>query len=500
MGSSSSKQNAALSSPSPSASPSPSVSPSPSFVRRTRSYRRRVFQSPCLLRSRGNAVPPVSDIESKRRSAGHSCVNATTSDSSEMKMEHCSGAKVQPAEEVSSQILDAENGEWDNPRSGCMSSGVFSSRGQNPSSRFLSRLSIFPGNMSFRLNRANSFGSARSFRAAPTRFPTNTEEEPSTSSLNSGDNGVHNCDFFPTCFTSPSVTSPHAELATGNSLQNTSIQGTLQDRIHAGVDPGELSSSANHSSAEFIEERLAHRRNTAGETVEQNVRFSRSLSVGRLRERVLRRSSFLDLAFGPSEQGQENGYATRVGEEQEVGPPSSVENAIHSPAFSRRGGHARPGFIYGHQHSEVATQQSREARYHDLLEYRSNFLERRRRIRSQVRALQRLGSRFENLSGHERSCIMSGQHRRGHCTCRINPREINSNNETNARASISRIVMLAEALFEVLDEIHQQSVVLSSRSPMSSLGSAPAPIEVVESLPLRLYSKLQKHIQEEVAQ
>lgn len=61
-----------------------------------------------------------------------------------------------------------------------------------------------------------------------------------------------------------------------------------------------------------------------------------------------------------------------------------------------------------------------------------------------------MGSRFENLSGHERSCILSGQHRTGHCTCRLNNHDVNSNDDTNARASISRIVMLAEALFEVV--------------------------------------------------
>ena len=68
----------------------------------------------------------------------------------------------------------------------------------------------------------------------------------------------------------------------------------------------------------------------------------------------------------------------------------------------------------------------------------------------QVRALQRLGSRFENLSGHERSCIISGQHRTGRCTCRMSNRDSHVNDETSARASISRIVMLAEALFEVM--------------------------------------------------
>lgn len=67
-----------------------------------------------------------------------------------------------------------------------------------------------------------------------------------------------------------------------------------------------------------------------------------------------------------------------------------------------------------------------------------------------MRALQRLGSRFESLSVPERSCILSGQHQGGHCTCRTSGRDTNSNDDANARASISRIVMLAEALFEVM--------------------------------------------------
>ncbi|MBA0644818.1 hypothetical protein Goklo_028932 [Gossypium klotzschianum] len=143
--------------------------------------------------------------------------------------------------------------------------------------------------------------------------------------------------------------------------------------------------------------------------------------------------------------------------------------------------------VFNSQGHEVETSQSREARYHDLLEHRSNFLERRRRIRSQVRALQRLGSHFENFSGHERSCILSGLHRTGGCTCRVNNRDSNSNDETSARASLSKIVMLAEALFEVLDEIHQQSEVLSSRPSVSSIGPVPAPNEVVELLPVKNY-------------
>lgn len=52
---------------------------------------------------------------------------------------------------------------------------------------------------------------------------------------------------------------------------------------------------------------------------------------------------------------------------------------------------------------------------------------------------------------------------------------------------------------QVLDEIHQQSVVLS-RPSVSSLGSVPAPTETVDSLPLKLYSKSHKHLNEEAAQ
>jgi hypothetical protein len=44
---------------------------------------------------------------------------------------------------------------------------------------------------------------------------------------------------------------------------------------------------------------------------------------------------------------------------------------------------------------------------------------------------------------------LSGQHRSARCMCRLRNRDNNSNDDTGARASISRIVVLAEALFEV---------------------------------------------------
>ncbi|KAL3498100.1 hypothetical protein ACH5RR_040832 [Cinchona calisaya] len=506
MGSSSSKQNAVSSpSPSPSLSPSPSPSPPPSSsVRRSGSYRSGVFQSSCLRSRRhsNNADPQVSDNQTKRNGVGGPCANETMSDSNEVKSEYCRKLKVEQPDDLNCVTSDTDNDEWNPSRGGCMSSRAFSSRGTNLSSRFLSRLNMFPGNISFRINRANSLRSARPYFASSTFPMSNNEDQRSTSgNMINGNDRVHCHDLYPALNQSP--VSHHEDLATSNFLQNTSARPVVRDRVDVGVDSGENSFSAHRAYIEGTEERHANRRIAAGETTEQNVRFSRTLSVGRLRDRVLRRTSFPVLAFGPSEQDQEVGYASQVSEGQVLGvgmgPISNEENTFSLPASSSHGGPGMSGSLYGRQHYDVETPRPREARYHDLLDYRTNFLERRRRIRSQVRALQRLGSRFENLSGHERSCILSGQHRRGHCTCRINPQS-DSNDETSARASISRIVMLAEALFEVLDEIHQQSVVLSSRPSMSSLGSVPAPNEVVESLPLRLYSKLQKHLPDEVAQ
>ncbi|XP_051148306.1 uncharacterized protein LOC127263365 [Andrographis paniculata] len=59
--------------------------------------------------------------------------------------------------------------------------------------------------------------------------------------------------------------------------------------------------------------------------------------------------------------------------------------------------------------------------------------------------------------------------------------------EPSMRAGISRIVMLAEALFEVLDQIHQPPITYSS-----SLISLPAPDLVVDSFPLKTHSKAEK--------
>ncbi|XP_062231286.1 uncharacterized protein LOC133928813 isoform X2 [Phragmites australis] len=231
--------------------------------------------------------------------------------------------------------------------------------------------------------------------------------------------------------------------------------------------------------------RNSYRRTGPQEPFEGSVRFSRTLSVGRLRDRVLRRTPFSDGLFTPSFL-----YDRAVW-------PSGNASARQDSAMMQRTYSDRSSELRSDSNSETL----REASNRDLLERRSTFLERRRRIRSQVRALQRLGSRFENLSGHERSCILSGQHRTGNCNCRTSNRSGNPDEESSTRASISRIVMLAEALFEVLDEIHQQSAALSSSRPSSSsIGSVPAPREIVECLPVKVYRKPLKYQTEEAAQ
>ncbi|XP_031284899.1 uncharacterized protein LOC116143582 isoform X1 [Pistacia vera] len=374
--------------------------------------------------------------------------------------------------------------------------GSSSNRSSSTPSRFLSRFSFIPGNLSFRLSRATSLGSSRAY--------SDEQELRLPSGHGSGNfldriEAQQGSDLLPQTLISRQDSMSNFQLNGVNLQDNRTISSVDSSSTRTGVE-GNL-----HSPRVLNElENIGTRRIGAREPVERNVRFSRTLSVGRLRDRVLRRSSLTDLTFCPLQQEREVRDGSQSGGrypfDSDTRIRTSEANAATSPARSGYPPSSLSSTLFGIQDHEVETSRSREARYHDLLEHRSNFLERRRRIRSQVRALQRLGSRFENLSGHERSCISSGQHRTGRCTCRVSNREASSNDDTSTRASISRIVMLAEALFEVLDEIHQQSVVLSSRPSMSSLGSIPAPNEVVESLPVKSYTKSQKHYNEEVAQ
>ncbi|XP_022716538.1 uncharacterized protein LOC111275405 isoform X3 [Durio zibethinus] len=418
--------------------------------RRGRSkVKNRVFKSSCLGAPSGSADPDFDAqvVDHRNKDYPSNVTNRNPreleSESNQVKRECYRKVKGEAASdyEMPMSCISSSDVDIDVSRSGSSSGGA-ASAAHHSSSRCLSGFSFLPGNLSFRLSRANSLGSSRAYPVSPT----------SLAMLNHDDNSE----------TLETQQLPH--------------------------NPSSAHDANLHSPIIF-NDRDRDRRVGVGsrEPGERNARFSRTLSVGRLRDRVLRRASLSDFTFCPLQQDRQLTTQTHTfggdrDTRQSATFPTTTTTTTTTPAH------------------EIETSRSREARYHDLLEHRSNFLERRRRIRSQVRALQRLGSRFENFSGHERSCILSGQHRTGRCACRVNNRDSNSNDDTSARASISRIVMLAEALFEVLDEIHHQSVVLSSRTSVSSIGSVPAPSEVVESLPVKVYNKSHKLQNDEAVQ
>ncbi|CAN6461447.1 unnamed protein product [Victoria cruziana] len=256
-----------------------------------------------------------------------------------------------------------------------------------------------------------------------------------------------------------------------------------------------IGSSRCHFGTASGEQRRSCRRTGALESAGDGIQFGRTLSVGRLRDRVLRRNA--------SARGSMNHVAgDDVPRDVRQGTVRQILDFATEEIINRRVGNPQTSSSYNlsntdssvrstnnHQFRVNNQQAAAELNNNTPPLHRTTFLERRHRVRSQVHALQRLGSRFENLVGHDRSCILSGHYRSGRCLCRTGVRAENGGDDSSTRASISRIVMLAEALFEVLDEIHQQSVVLSSRPSVSTFGSVPAPKEDVERLPLRLYTR-----------
>ncbi|KAH6804468.1 RING/U-box superfamily protein [Perilla frutescens var. frutescens] len=523
MGLSSSKHNAAgQSAPSSSSS---SSSASGAAVRRSRSGRSRVLKSSCLRSQRDDSdKPQVDDFPSEENGKAAFCPSENKLGSCPVSAECYRTEKAEESSDLNCINSGIELHEWgessftNNVSREGNTSRVFSSRSLNPPSRFLSRLSINPGNLSFRLTRGNSLGSTRSYPAPSMGLTISNEEEeecaaPSSSYVNRNER-PQGCDFFPACFTSRSPgmqdenygsnSSPDFPESFQDSRQLNTGQDILRNRNNTTIDCNpDLFSPLDHVNSDDSGTRHAARR-VAREPAERNVRFSRTLSVGRLRDRVLRRTAASDMELYHFQQDREVRLSRQITGAQDLGhaelDAASDDNNFSHQNSSDNVPSSFPNPFYGSQNNVYGTPRARETRYRDLLEHRSNFMERRRRIRSQVRALQRLGSRFENLSAQERSCILSGQHQGGHCTCRTAARDANSNDDVNARASISRIVMLAEALFEVLDEIHQQSVVLSSRPSVSSIGSVPAPIEVVDSLPLKIFSKFKRKSCEDAAQ
>ncbi|XP_010266394.1 PREDICTED: uncharacterized protein LOC104603919 isoform X2 [Nelumbo nucifera] len=521
MGSSSSKDAAAASLPS-----------SSKAVRRTRSKGARVFQPSCLGRSFGSYDNDSGEESSDHRNKENRSLNNDTYtdqtgiDSDQVERECYGKVKVQQqaSNEVPSISSDNELDEWGQEsvadtisRSGSSSNRAASGRSLNLSNRIRSRFSFIPGNISFRLSRASSLGSSSAYPLFSTSLTISNSEErfhvhtgPANISVSS--NETHEgSDLLPECTINRLPATQHEFTSSGVQLDS-SASGSVHlqdDEIISTVDVVQNNentrngidvnghSQRNHTEVESIETRHPDRRIGGREPVERSVRFSRTMSVGRLRDRVLRRSSISDGLFGrlheDSEVRDSSQGSGRHAWDGVTGTSASDRNAETPTTSSNYPLSSMPSSVESIQNDEVEPSRTRDTRYHDILERRTDFLERRRRIRSQVRALQRLGSRFENLSGHERSCILAGQHRTGRCSCRTNGRSTNPDDDNSARASISRIVMLAEALFE-------QSVVLSSRPSVSSIGSVPAPKEVVESIPVKIYMKSQKHMNEEAAQ
>ncbi|KAL2333930.1 hypothetical protein Fmac_015143 [Flemingia macrophylla] len=502
-----------------------SSSSSSGSLRKGRSKGLRVFQSYCLGTTSGSHDNDNEDQVCDQDKVNGTVVTYTdgnVTNSVEVKTE--SFRKVN-AGEMTCMPSNIDLHEWGEPnncntsRTGSSSIHSSSTHSLNHTSHFLSRISHIPVNVNFGLSRTTSLGSSRHCPVSSASLSIFGNEDEhnlhrgSLGSLINRSETQQRSNFLPASFFSQIHAQCHED-ASNNLRSNapaSAVHGNLISGPTGGVCTSEgpdvnLFSSHIQTDTENVETQHIDRQNGARESVEQNVRMSQTLSVGRLRDRVLRQSTLSDLNCFPLQQDSELRDASlprqdieRQVVEGDSRVSTSDHSAINSSSTSGYPASSMSNSLFGIQDYEVEASGLRDGRFRDLLEHRSNFLERRRRIRSQVRALQRLGSRFENLSGHDRSCMLSGQHRNARCTCRISGRDTNSNDDTGARSSISRIVMLAEALFEVLDEIHQQSVVLSSRPSISSIGSVPAPNDVVESLPVKLYEKLHKH-QEDAAQ
>ncbi|XP_075477256.1 uncharacterized protein LOC142518379 [Primulina tabacum] len=105
--------------------------------------------------------------------------------------------------------------------------------------------------------------------------------------------------------------------------------------------------------------------------------------------------------------------------------------------------------------------------------------ERRRQLRSEIS--ERIVGSVLHEGSRETTLCVSGLHPDGTCSCN----SFLTAEEFSTLESISRIIMLAEALFEVLNEIHHQSLSLSE-----SLVPLPAPESLVDTFPLKYHKKV----------
>ncbi|XP_057495855.1 uncharacterized protein LOC130780858 [Actinidia eriantha] len=125
--------------------------------------------------------------------------------------------------------------------------------------------------------------------------------------------------------------------------------------------------------------------------------------------------------------------------------------------------------------------------HYDGVDRESEYLTRRHRrnesryhlISENSERSQRTQSGLDERGRHTTFCA-SGLHPNGTCSCD----SFFMGEESSTFASISRIVLLSEALFEVLDEIHRQPL-----SPSPPMLSVPAPKSVVNSFPLKNHKR-----------
>ncbi|GJZ01970.1 zinc finger, RING/FYVE/PHD-type containing protein [Tanacetum coccineum] len=211
----------------------------------------------------------------------------------------------------------------------------------------------------------------------------------------------------------------------------------------------------------------------AREPIEQNVRFNITLTVGRLRDRVLQRPTVLELASFPFQQEQE---VTSGSDVRETESRSSNEN-VSTPATSLNYSiSSMTNPLYGDHEFEVENLGSRDNNsYDNLLEHR-----------------------FTHYRGWE-VVLRINLVTKGLVYCRVSIRRDIAHVVLVIKIQLivpmQELFLLAEALFEVLDEIHQQSVVSSSRPALSSIGSEDDCIqELVEKHGCKKLSLIAKHL------
>lgn len=284
--------------------------------------------------------------------------------------------------------------------------------------RSRSRFSFLPNSISFRLSRAASLGSSASCSLFSTRLSLSNSEEipvPTGDNLdNRNRSEVHPRDshiVFPCNNLSnetqdqysssgisfvepplsgfsvrvhdeePQVSSLSMHLHSENIVSSQDVTRTNSSmRIDAPVNHRE-------HTAESIETRRFDRRTGVPEPVERGVRFSRTMSVGRLRDRVLRRTSSSDL-FGHLHDDRIVGETRQVNGRQFLHAVTRTETPdgntpVQPPSSSQRLSTMLTS-MNSIRDDEIGSPQLREASNHALVEHRTAFLERRRRIRSQV--------------------------------------------------------------------------------------------------------------------